>query len=145
MTCGISVLRNDRKCKYMFIFPENQFNTVRVNHSYYCKTYYWRHNESDFVSNHRRLDCLLSRLFRHRSTKTSKLHVSGLCEGSPADSTHKGPVKWKTFPYHHVLTAIFYIPSGLVVVMCWSTGSIFPEKINLRLTKPTMKFSGHLA
>ena len=26
----------------------------------------WRHNERDVVSNHRRLDCLLNRLFRHR-------------------------------------------------------------------------------
>ena len=43
----------------------------------------WRHNECDGVSNHRRLDRLLNRLFRHRSKKTSKLRVSGLCEGNP--------------------------------------------------------------
>ena len=37
------------------------------------------------VSNHLRLDCLLTRLFRHRSKKTPKLRVAGLCEGnSPA-------------------------------------------------------------
>ena len=30
---------------------------------------------------HRRLDCLLNRLLWHRSKKTSKLHVTGLCEG----------------------------------------------------------------
>ena len=34
------------------------------------------------VSNHRRLDCLLSRLFWRRSKKTSKLRVTGLCEGN---------------------------------------------------------------
>ena len=33
----------------------------------------WCHNERDDVSNHRRLDCLLSRFFRRRSKKTSKL------------------------------------------------------------------------
>ena len=33
--------------------------------------------------NHRRLDCLLSRLFRRRSEKSSKLLVTGLCEGNP--------------------------------------------------------------
>ena len=40
----------------------------------------WRHNERDGVSNHRRLDCLLNRLFRRRSKKTSKLRVTGLCK-----------------------------------------------------------------
>ena len=43
----------------------------------------WRHNEHTGVSNHRRLDCLLIRLLRHRSKKTSKLCVTGLCEGNP--------------------------------------------------------------
>ena len=33
------------------------------------------------VSNHQPHDCLLNRLFRHRSKKTSKLRVTGLCEG----------------------------------------------------------------
>ena len=41
-----------------------------------------RHNERDGVSNHRRPDCLLIRLFRRRSKKTSKLRVTGLCEGN---------------------------------------------------------------
>ena len=40
----------------------------------------WRHKECDGVSNHRRLDCLLNRLFRRRFKKTSKLRVTGLCE-----------------------------------------------------------------
>ena len=42
---------------------------------------HWRHNERDGVSNHSRLDCLLNRLFRPESKKTSKLRVTGLCEG----------------------------------------------------------------
>ena len=42
----------------------------------------WRHNERDGVSNHQPQDCLLRRLFRRRSTKTSKLRVTGLCEGN---------------------------------------------------------------
>ena len=42
----------------------------------------WRHNECDGVSNHRRLDCLLNRLFRRKSKKTSKLHKTGLCTGN---------------------------------------------------------------
>ena len=51
------------------------------------QTLQWRHNESDGVSNHRCLDCLLSRLFRRRSKEISKLRVTGLCEGnSPVTS-----------------------------------------------------------
>ena len=42
----------------------------------------WRHNDHDGVSNHQRLDCLLSRLFRRRSKKTWKLCVTCLCEGN---------------------------------------------------------------
>ena len=38
----------------------------------------------DDVSNHRRLDCLLTRLFRRRSKNTSNLRVTGLCEGNPS-------------------------------------------------------------
>ena len=41
-----------------------------------------RHNERDGVLNHRCLDCLLNRLFKRRSMKTSKLRVTGLCEGN---------------------------------------------------------------
>ena len=46
------------------------------------KTLRWRHNEHDSVSNHQPHDCLLNRLFRRRSKKTSKLDVTGLCAGN---------------------------------------------------------------
>ena len=49
----------------------NNFSTTR-----------WRHNERDGVSNHQPHDCLLNRLLRRRSKKTSKLRVIGLCEGN---------------------------------------------------------------
>ena len=42
----------------------------------------WCHNGRNGVSNHRRLNCLLSRLFRRRSKITSKLCITGLCEGN---------------------------------------------------------------
>ena len=45
-------------------------------------TLQWRHNEGDGISNHRRLDCLFNRLFRRISKKTSKLCVTGFCEGN---------------------------------------------------------------
>ena len=39
----------------------------------------WRDNGRNSVSNHQPHDCLLNRLFRRRSKKTSKLSVTGLC------------------------------------------------------------------
>ena len=42
----------------------------------------WRHNDHAGVSNHRSRDCLLNRLFRRRSKRTSKLRVTGLCAGN---------------------------------------------------------------
>ena len=41
---------------------------------------HWRHK--DRVSDHQPYDCLLSRSFRRRSKKTSKLRVTGLCVGN---------------------------------------------------------------
>ena len=67
----------------------------------------WRHNEHDYVINHQLHDCLLNRLFRRRSKKTSKLRVTGLCAGnSPmtgefpaqrASNAENVPIWWR----HH--------------------------------------------
>ena len=42
----------------------------------------WRHTVRDGVSNHHLHDCLLSRLFRRRSKKTSKPRVTALWVGN---------------------------------------------------------------
>ena len=47
-----------------------------------AKSLRWRHNEHDGVSNHQPHGCLLNRLFRRISKKTSKLRVTGLCAGN---------------------------------------------------------------
>ena len=77
------------------------------------KSLHWCHNECDGISNHRPHDCLFRRLLRHRSKKTSKLCITGLCEGnSPvtsefpsqrASNTGIASISWR----HH-LTYIFY-------------------------------------
>ena len=72
----------------------------------------WRHNGHDSVSNHQPRDCLLSRLIRRWSKKTSKLRVTDHCAGIspvtgefPAQGTssaknvfiwwrHHGVLKW---------------------------------------------------
>ena len=66
----------------------------------------WRHNGRDCVSNHQPHECLLNRLFRRRSKKTSKLRVTGLCAGnSPGtvNSPRKWPVNRKMFPFDDVI------------------------------------------
>ena len=66
----------------------------------------WRHNDHAGVSNHQPNGCLLNRLFRLRSMKTSKLRVTGLCVGNspgPVNSPHKGPVTRKIFPFDDVI------------------------------------------
>ena len=42
----------------------------------------WRHNERNGLSNHQPHDCILKRLFRCRSKKTSKHRVTVLCVGN---------------------------------------------------------------
>ena len=64
----------------------------------------WRHNGRNGVSNHQPHDCLLNRLFRRRSKKTSKLRFTGLCA-----SPHKGPVTRKMFPIDDVITSVIWI------------------------------------
>ena len=46
----------------------------------------WSPNGRDGVSNHQPHWCLLSRLITHRSKKTPKLHVTGLCAGNSPDT-----------------------------------------------------------
>ena len=69
----------------------------------------WRHNGLDCVSNHQPHECLLNRSFGHRSKKTSKLRVTGLCVGnSPetgefpaqmASNAENVSIRWR----HHVM------------------------------------------
>ena len=47
----------------------------------------WRHNGHDSISNHQPHHCLLSRLFRRKSKKTSKGRVTGLCVGNSAGTS----------------------------------------------------------
>ena len=82
----IEVGQNIRK---YLSYHTNRDTNFSVRHKEVCLTtdtvfvipLQWRHNGHDGFSNHQPHDCLLSRLFRHRSKKTSKLRVTGLCAG----------------------------------------------------------------
>ena len=70
----------------------------------------WCHKGYDCISNHQPYDRLLNRLFRRRSKKTSKLHVTGFCAGnspetgeSPAQmasNTENVSIWWR---HHHII------------------------------------------
>ena len=66
----------------------------------------WRHNDHAGVSNHQPHGCLLNRLFRRKSKKTSKLRVSGFVREihrGPVNFPHKWPVTRKMFPFDDVI------------------------------------------
>ena len=91
----------------------------------------WRHNERDGVQNHQPHDCLLKRLFKRRSLKTSKLRVTGLCEGGgPVNSLHKGPVTRKMFPFDDV---IMYIHQWCLCHTCAFMWCYTPIAVNNNL------------
>ena len=98
-------------------------------------TLHWRHNECDGISNHQPHYCLLNCLFRRRSKRTSKLHVTGLCAGNSlvtgefpaqrASNAENVSIGWR----HHertpslfgiwVLTIKHYLP-GIILGMGWA-------------------------
>ena len=67
----------------------------------------WRHNERDCFPNLGHLDCLFNHLFLRRSKKTSKLRLTGFCDGnSPvtgefsvrrASNAEKVSIWWRFF------------------------------------------------
>ena len=62
-----------------------------------CNSLRWRHNGCDSVSNHLPHGCLLNRLFRRWSKKTSKPRVTGLYVWG------KWPVARKMFPFDDIM------------------------------------------
>ena len=96
----------------------------------------WRHNGRDSVSNHQPDHCLLNGLFSHRSKKTSKLRVTGLCAvNSPrtcefpaqmASNAENVSIWWR----HHDSTPSEWCPHDL-------DGSIYPRGVEDPLDRRT--------
>ena len=79
----------------------------------------WRHNDHASVSNHQTHGCLLNRLFRRKSKKTSKLRVTGLCAGN-SPGTGEFPAQMASYAEnvfiwwrHHEMTS-----RGLRLFLC---------------------------
>ena len=94
-----------------------------------CFALQWRHNGRDGVSNHQPHHCLLKRLFRRRSKKTSKLRVTGLCAGnSPVTGEFptQMPVTWKMFPFDDVIMSLFRHDSPCLLLSPKEINLVFP-------------------
>ena len=115
------ILRNDGACCLAIIFGVAILVTLH--------SFRWRNNGRDGVSNHQPHYCLLNRLFRRRSKKTSKLRVTGLLREIhrwPVNSPHKWPVTRKTFPFDDVI--MLYVATSATH---WRLGA---RQWNLRMT-----------
>ena len=93
----------------------------------------WRHNGHDIVSNHQPHDCLLSRLFRHRSRKhqssASLAFVWGIHRG-PVNSPHKWPVTRKMFPFDDVIMRLYSTTHIFLCLRWYSIESITYEPLH---------------
>ena len=77
---------------------------------------HWRHSGRISVSNHQPHDYLLNRLFRRRSKKTSKLHVTGLCAGN-SPGTGEFPAQMTSNAEN---VSIWWRHHGLYRIVCLS-------------------------
>ena len=78
------ILGHSVGCNYLFTSSIPAFGTPVYRYRFLST---WHYSDvimsmmvSQIVSNRWRLDCLINRLFRRRLKKTSKLHITGLCE-----------------------------------------------------------------
>ena len=97
--------------EYYVVFLWHLFESVYIlqaatSDGFIIFTLQWRHNEHNDVSNHRRLDCLLNCLLRHRSKNTLWLRVTGFREGNPPVTSgfpSQRPVTRRMFPFDDVI------------------------------------------
>ena len=99
----------------------------------FLNTLQWRHNGRDSVSNHQPHDCLLNRLFRRRSNKTSKLRVTGLCVGNSPETGE--------FPAQMASNADFFFPFD-DVIMHATTAHYDENKIKFPLRLKIPQWNG---
>ena len=74
--------RGDLVVLRLWSWKENKGLHYRNPNSWVARPLQWRHNGRDSVTNHQPHDCILNRLFRRRSKKTSKFRATGLCVGN---------------------------------------------------------------
>ena len=131
MPYKMHILNASRIFVYALVYADDDTSATKLDVKYTWGHYHnplqWRHNGRHGVSNHQHHDCLLNRLFRQRSKKTSKLRVTGLCEGnSPVtgefptqmDSKAKNVAIMRHYATL-LLKQIYIFGSSLPVNICW--------------------------
>ena len=93
-------------------------------------TLQWRHNERNGVSNHQPHNCLLNRVFRRRSKKTSKPLRHWPLWGEFTDDRWiprtKEPVTQKRFPFDDVImTGLFIVHITPIRICTWFCHALF--------------------
>ena len=76
----ICAQESDKRWLYIDVWISPMLNGSTINTA--VMSLQGRHDGRDSVSNQQPYDCLLNRLFKRRSKKTSKLRVTGLCAGN---------------------------------------------------------------
>ena len=119
----------------MYILKYLEFICVGYGQFHFiaAKSVRWRHDGRDIVSNHQPHDCLLGRVFRRRSKKTSKLRVTGLCAGNspgPVNSPHKWPVTRKMLAFDDVIVTFLWVDNGSLLVSFNQVGDVVNEHIS---------------
>ena len=106
----INYIQNITECIISYpCWYQNQTMSVKgvpANNSARKGSLQLHHNDHNGVSNHQPHGCLLHRLLRLKSKKTSMLRVTGFCAGNspgPVNSPQKGPVRRKMFPFDDVI------------------------------------------
>ena len=146
-------LRN-REYQFKSAFLKCNFMTdgtvIHVYHwRYICNqlSLLWRNNGCDSVSNHQPQDCLLNRLFRRRSKKTSKLRVTGLCAGN-SPVTGEFPAQMASNAENVSIWWRHYVPGMIRVINAGSGDGLVPLGNNVTwLSSPSAmtidsRFSG---
>ena len=114
------ILDEFRKKCYIWFDHTSRFNLEEYVHLVWLSLQ-WRLNGHDGVSNHQPHQCLLNRLFRRRSKKTSKLRVTGLCAWN-SPGTGKFPAQrasnaenFSIWLRHHVLVLLWLLYEFLCI------------------------------
>ena len=94
----------------------------------------WRHNGRNGVWNHQPHDCLLNRLFRRRSKKTSKFLITGLCGGiSPVTGEFPAQMASNTekFPFDDVRNCKSWRAPGANNEEAMTYGHLFAKRADV--------------
>ena len=100
----------------------------------------WRHNDHAGVSNHQPHGCLINRLFRRQSKKTSKLRVTGLCVGN-SPGTGEFPAQMASYAENVSIWWRHHVSNGFLPPTTWPWPSLVTEGSSIKALKSNTNIS----